>query len=63
MASVDFNGIDAQLQRMSRLGQNITPAAKKATKAGAAATWCSSTRSPPAATASTAKPFGRPLTC
>ena len=35
MASVDFNGIDAQLQRMSRLGQNITPAAKKATKAGA----------------------------
>jgi hypothetical protein len=35
MAGVDFNGIDAQLQRMSRLGMNIEPAAKKGVKAGA----------------------------
>jgi hypothetical protein len=35
MASLDFNGLDAQMQRLSRLGKSIEPAAKKGIKAGA----------------------------
>lgn len=35
MAGVSFNGLDAEMQRLSRLGQNVDSAAKKAAIAGA----------------------------